>query len=50
MTCVFYPNHAEVQFGLLSTLQYQLEASLALIGHPIVVVSFQDPLLFSCKD
>lgn len=44
-----HPDHTEVQFGLLGTLQYQLEARLALIGHPIVIVTFQDPLLFSCK-
>lgn len=41
-----YPNYTEVQLGLLSTLQYQLEAGLALIGHPVLIVAFQDPLLF----
>lgn len=45
----FYPDHAEVEFGLLSTLQYELEASLALIGHPIVIVPLQDPLLLRCE-
>lgn len=48
-TLLTHPDHTEVQFGLLGTLQYQLEACLALIGHPIVIVTFQDPLLFSCK-
>lgn len=45
----FYPDYAEVEFGLLSTLQYKLEASLALIGHPIVIVPLQDPLLLRCE-
>lgn len=39
------PDHAEVQFGLLSALQDELEAGFALIGHSIIVVSLQDPLL-----
>lgn len=39
------PDHAEVQFGLLSALQDELEACFALIGHSILVVSLQDPLL-----
>lgn len=45
----FYPDHAEVEFGFLSTLQYELEASLALIGHPIIIVPLQDPLLLRCE-
>lgn len=39
------PDHAEVQFGLLSALQDELETGFALVGHSIVVVSLQDPLL-----
>lgn len=39
------PDHAEVQFGLLRALQDELEAGFALIGHSIVVVALQDPLL-----
>lgn len=43
------PDHAEVEFGLLSTLQYELEACLALIGHPVLIVLLQDPLLLRCE-
>lgn len=45
----FYPDHAEVKFGFLSTLQYELEASLALIGHSVIIVPLQDPLLLRCE-
>lgn len=39
------PDHAEVQLGLLSALQDELETGFALIGHSIIVVSLQNPLL-----
>lgn len=39
------PDHAEVQFGLLCALQDELETGFALVGHSILVVSLQDPLL-----
>lgn len=39
------PDHAEVQLGLLSTLQDELETGFALIDHSILVVSLQNPLL-----
>lgn len=45
-----YPDHAEVQLGFLGTLQDELEAALALIGHPVLIVALQDSLLLGRKD
>lgn len=43
------PDHAEVQLGLLGALQDELETGFALIGHSILVVALQDPLLLDGK-
>lgn len=45
-----YPDHTKVQLGLLGTLQDELEAALALIGHSIVVESLQGFLLLGVED
>lgn len=44
-----YSGHAEVEFGLLRTLQDELEAALALIGHAALIIALQDPLLLGGK-
>lgn len=43
------PDHAEVQFGLLSALQDELETGFALVGHSILIVTLQNPLLLNGK-
>lgn len=48
-TFIPHPDDAEVQLCLLCTLQDELETAFALIGHPIIIVPLQNPLLLRGK-